>query len=171
VLRRSRPSASPSAPHHRPRAEEVGRPPTGTKGGARRAREEELGGAACVRARRSSGEQPAYARGGARRRTARARRHVKRSSSPPDSSRLHYLLHSPFFPSCRVIAPGTFLSLRRCRSTTPSADAHRQPPPVAHPPILGLECVPLILRMLPDLYSLVRTSPPTRNGRVKPVAD
>jgi hypothetical protein len=147
------------APHRRPRAEEVGRPPTRTKGGARRAREEELGGAACVRARRSSAAHCESL-------SSREEELVSTRFTTPALPPLLSLL-----PQLQSRHHGTFLSLCCRSSTTPSADAHRQPPPVAHPPILGLECVPLILRMLPDLYSLVRTSLPTRNGRVKPAAD
>jgi hypothetical protein len=115
------------------------------------------------------------ARGRARRRTAGSSSSRGRSSFPRDLLHLHYLLHSPFLPNCRVFA--LVASCRDCRvfalvascraagTTRPRpADAHCQPPPVAHAPNLGLKWVRFVLRMLPDLYSLAGTSPPTRKS-------
>jgi hypothetical protein len=102
------------------------------------------------------------ARGRARRRTAGSSSRG-RCSFPHDLLRLHYLLHSPFPPNCRVFA--LVASCRTAGTTRPRpADAHCQAPPVAHTPNLGLKWVRFVLRMLPDLYSLAGTSPPTRKS-------
>lgn len=107
--------------------------------------------------------------------SARLRRRCARPASEPARDggggvcgRMGGSVWPPAPPSSTLPTfPVSFATLVVFKRAVVVARPRRQPPPVAHPPILGEEWVPLTLRMLNGLFLLAGTSPPTRNQPVK----